>query len=254
MCAKAKEDKAAKAARKAEAKAAKSKAKPKKRRSSAPSEYNLFLRYGEFMLVAVGVLVFGCLVALGGGLTKFTLTAEQINSSASRAADTIANSTVTPKEFDDAVVVYDYDEYAELIKTAVKVNAYETPVRWEQSLFPDKNKRPDVKPLPVENLRARASIGAIMYNEISASSNVGAGGGMVGGGMTGMSSGKVEGKRWITVTGSIPIRKTAIYSDLSATQYLDDVRDQPRYISTSFSAAKSAAAPSIGRRSTPSGR
>jgi len=232
MCAKAKEDKAAKAARKAEAKAAKSKAKPKKRRSSAPSEYNLFLRYGEFMLVAVGVLVFGCLVALGGGLTKFTLTAEQINSSASRAADTIANSTVTPKEFDDAVVVYDYDEYAELIKTAVKVNAYETPVRWEQSLFPDKNKRPDVKPLPVENLRARASIGAIMYNEISASSNVGAGGGMMGGGMTGMSSGKVEGKRWITVTGSIPIRKqTAIYSDLfSDAQYLDDVRDQPRYI------------------------
>ena len=253
MCAKAREDKEAKAAKKAaakEAKAAKSKAKPKKKSSSSsPNEYNFFLMYGQYLLLGVGVVLFGGLVAMGGGLEKFTLTADQINSSSQKAEDNIKNSKVTPKEYDPAVVVYDYDKYAELIKTSVKVNAYETPVRWEQSLFPDKNKRPDVKPLPLENLRAQACIGAIMYNEISASGGNQAGGmmggmaggdmmggmagaGMGGGGMGMGMGGKTEGKRWITVTGSIPIRKQAsIYSDLfSDAQYLDDVRDQPRYV------------------------
>ena len=68
---------------------------------------------------------------MGGGLEKFTLTADQINSSSKKAEETIANSKVTPQEFDESVVVYPYDQYADLIKTAVKVNAYETPVRWE---------------------------------------------------------------------------------------------------------------------------
>ena len=252
MCAKAKEDKEAKAAKKAE-KAAKSKSKPKKKPSSSGSDgYNFFLQYGEYLLIAVGVLLFGGLVAMGGGLEKFTLTADQINSSSSRAEETIKNSKVTPKEYDPSVVVYPYEAYSELIKTAVKVNAYDTPVRWEQSLFPDRNKRPDVKPLPLENLRAQSCIGAIMYQEISASNANQAGGGMggmggmagggmgmTGGGMGGMAGGmgmngggKTEGKQWITITGSIPIRKqTAIYSDLfSDAQYLDDVRDQPRYV------------------------
>lgn len=243
----AKKDKEAKAAAK-EAKAAKAKsaAKPKKKSgSSAPYDYNFFLKYGQYLLVAVGVILFGALVAMGGGLDKFTLTPDQINASSKKAEDNIANSKLTPKEYDPSVVVYDYDQYADLIKAAVKVNAYETPVRWEQSLFPDKNKRPDVKPLPLENLRAQACIGAIMYKEISAS-NTQTGGGMgdMGGGMAGgagamggglgggMGGGKTEGKQWITVTGSIPIRKqAAVYSDLfSDAQYLDDVRDQPRYV------------------------
>lgn len=239
MCAKAKIDKEAKAAAKAaakEAKAAKTKAKPKKRQSS-PSEYNFFVLHGEKLIVAAGVVLFGAFVSMGGGLEKFTLTADQINSSSKKAEETIANSKIAPQEFDESVVVYPYDQYADLIKTAVKVNAYETPVRWEQSLFPDKNKRPDVTPLPLENLRAQACVGAIMYNEITANgaaNNVG--GGMTGGGMTGgmgmTGSGKTEGRHWITVTGSIPIRKqSSIYGDLfSGAQYVDDVRDMPRYV------------------------
>lgn len=247
MCAKAKLDKEAKAAAKAaakEAKAAKAKAKPKKRQSS-PNEYNFFVLHGEKLIVAAGVVLFGAFVGMGGGLEKFTLTADQINSSSKKAEETIANSKVTPQEFDESVVVYPYDQYADLIKTAVKVNAYETPVRWEQSLFPDKNKRPDVTPLPLENLRAQACVGAIMYNEITANGNAnaagggmmagGAGGGMMAGGAGGMGmtgSGKTEGRHWITVTGSIPIRKqSSIYGDLfSGAQYVDDVRDMPRYV------------------------
>ncbi|MBQ9372481.1 MAG: hypothetical protein IJU03_09845 [Thermoguttaceae bacterium] len=252
MCAKSKEDKEAKAAAKAAAKEekAKAKAKTKKKNAAPPSEYGPFLLYGQYMLIAVAVVLFVALVALGGGLQKFTLTPEQINSSSQSAEENIKNSKVTPKEFDEAVVVYPYEAYAELIKTSVKVNAYETPVRWEQSLFPDKNKRPDVKPLPLENLRAQACIGAIMYNEPSASANANsamgggmmggggmAGGGMAGGGMSGGGmgmgmGGELKGRQWITITGSIPIRRQqSIYSDLySDAQYMDDARDQPRYI------------------------
>ena len=115
MCAKAKEDKEAKAAKKAE-KAAKSKSKPKKKPSSSGGDgYNFFLQYGEYILIAAGVLLFGGLVAMGGGLEKFTLTADQINSSSSRAEETIKNSKVTPKEYDPSVVVYPYEAYSELI-------------------------------------------------------------------------------------------------------------------------------------------
>ena len=98
MCAKAKLDKEAKAAAKAaakEAKAAKAKAKPKKRQSS-PNEYNFFVLHGEKLIVAAGVVLFGAFVGMGGGLEKFTLTADQINSSSKKAEETIANSKVTP--------------------------------------------------------------------------------------------------------------------------------------------------------------
>ncbi len=253
MCAKAKEDKEAKAAKKAAAKEekaakAKAKAKPKKKASTGTEDYNFFLLHGEKIGIAVALLVFAGLVASGSGLDKFTLTPEQINSSSSSAETTIKDSKVTPKEYDEGVVVYPFDSYAELIKSNVKVNSYETATRWEQSLFPDKIKRPNVVPLPLENLRAVACVGAIMYNAISANGAANAGGGMgggmgaggagaggMGGGMTGGmggASGELKGRHWITLTGSIPIRKQQLaYNELFGNaQYTDDQRDQPRYI------------------------
>ncbi|MBR4750390.1 MAG: hypothetical protein IK077_01365 [Thermoguttaceae bacterium] len=259
MCAKSKEDKEAKKAAAAAAKAEKAskkgaKAKPKKKADAGANEYNFFLLHGEIVIIAVGIALFGALVAMGGGLDKFTLTASQINDTSSRAEENIKNSKLTPKEYDESVVIFDYDKYAELIKSGVKVNSYETDTRWEQSLFPDKVKRPNIKPLPLVNLKATASIGAIMYNEISASNanNMGGGmaGGMTGGGMGGMaggmagggmgggmsggmgSTGELKGRKWITLTGSIPIREQqeAYNSVLGAAQYTDDIRDQPRYI------------------------
>ena len=250
MCAKSNEDKEAKKAEKAAAKAekaaakaakAKSKPKPKKKQNTGANEYNFFLLHGEKVAIAVAVLIFVGLLAMGSGLEKFTLTAEQINQTSTSAQKNIDDSKITPAEFDSSVVVFDYDKYAELIKSGVKVNAYETPNRWEQSLFPDKNKRPDIVPLPLENLKATASIGAISYNERSASGNNttgggnmgGMGGGNMGGGGMGMgTTGELKGRKWITLTGSIPIRKQQIaYNEaFGNAQYLDDVRDQPRYI------------------------
>ena len=249
-----KEEKEAKTAAAAAAKAekqakAKSKAKPKNRDAGA-NEYNFFLLNGEYVAIVVGIALCGAFLGMGSGLTKFTLTADQINQASSRADDNIKNSKITPKQFDESVVVFDYEDYSKLIKSGVKVNAYETPVRWESSLFPDKVKRPNVVPLPLENLKAVASIGAIMYNEISASGNNNPGGGMggamgggpggmMGGGMGGGAMGAMggqmgepKGKKWITLTGSIPIRKQQeAYNNLFGTaQYTDDIRDQPRYV------------------------
>lgn len=257
MCAKAKEDKQAaaaeKAAAKAAAKAAKAKPKAKAKKRSGANEFNFFLLHGEKIGIAVAVLLFGAMIAGGSGLKKFTLTPDQISQSAKRAGETIDTSEVGPKDFDEELVPTDYDDYAKLIKSFVRVNAYETRNRWEQSLFPDKKKRPNIDPLPLENLRATACVGAIQYLDQAATAAGGAmgggmtgggmagggamgggmaGGGMGGSGMMGGSSGKLEGKRWITLTGSIPIRKQqAAYSDAFGTaQYLDDLRDQPMYV------------------------
>ena len=257
MCAK-NIDKEAKAAEKAaakaaaqEAKAAKAKTKTKaKRKNVGANEFNFFFLHGEKIGIAAAVGIFGMMLAGGAGLEKFELTPEQITDAANKASKHIDESEVTPQEYDEALVNYDYGQYAKLIKSAVTVNAYETPNRWEQSLFPDKNKRPNVKPLPVENLRAVPCVGAIMYKELTANNAAaamgGAAGGMGGamgaggpggamggaGGMMGGTGGETKGRQWIAVTGSIPIRKQqAAYGDLFGNaQYLDDARDQPRYL------------------------
>lgn len=256
MCAK-NIDKEAKAAEKAaakaaaqEAKAAKAKTKTKaKRKNVGANEFNFFFLHGEKIGIAAAVGIFGMMLAGGAGLEEFTLTPEQITEAANKAEKHIDESEVTPQEYDEALVNYDYGEYAKLIKSAVTVNAYETPNRWEQSLFPDKNKRPSVKPLPVENLRAVACVGAIMYKELTANNAAaamagaggmgggamgagGPGGAMGGSGGMGATGGETKGRQWIAVTGSIPIRKQqAAYGDLFGNaQYLDDARDQPRYL------------------------
>ncbi len=254
MCAK-NIDKEAKAAEKAaakaaaqEAKAAKAKTKAKaKRKNVGANEFNFFLLHGEKIGIAAALGLFGMMIAGGAGLDEFELTPQQIADAATRADTNIKNSEVKPEEYDEALVNYDYNSYAELIKSAVTVNAYETPNRWEQSLFPDKNKRPSVSPLPVENLRATPCVGAIMYKELTANNAAGAMGGAagmggpggaasgaMGGGSMGTSGtgGETKGRQWIAVTGSIPIRKQqAAYGDLFGNaQYLDDARDQPRYL------------------------
>ena len=257
MCAK-NIDKEAKAAEKAAAKAAaqeakaakmKTKAKAKRKNSGGANEFNFFLLHGEKIGIAAALGILGMMLAGGAGFEPFELTPEQISSAAKKADENIKESEVTPQEYDEALVNYDYGEYAKLIKSAVTVNAYETPNRWEQSLFPDKNKRPSVKPFPVENLRAVPCVGAIMYKELTANNAANAmgaaAGGMMGGaatpgaggpggagGMMGGTGGETKGRQWITVTGSIPIRKQqAAYGDLFGNaQYLDDARDQPRYL------------------------
>lgn len=217
------------------------KAKSKKKTSTHFLD-NPMLQHGEKVLFLLVIALAGWMIFSGSSIEKFKLTPEQIDESARRADEHIKESKIKPVEFDTGIVVYDYKDFANLIKTAVKVNAYETPIRWEQSLFPDKVKRPNIIPLPVENLKAVASIGAVSYKD-KATSLVGnvMTGGMEGGGM-GMEMGgpnagagsnsNVKGRQWITVTGSIPVRKqlSAYMQSFSGAQYSDSSRDQPKYI------------------------
>ncbi|MDO5554187.1 MAG: hypothetical protein Q4G68_10540 [Planctomycetia bacterium] len=212
------------------------KVKTKSPRTSSQKE-NIFFLHGEKIILSVVVLLFAWMIIGGSGLSEFKLTADQINSSAKRAEENIRNSKVTPVEVDKGVVVYDYLSYSELIRSAITVNSYETLVRWDQSLFPDRIKRPNMTPLPVENLRAFASIGAIAYRDRGTTGTAGGaadmGMGGIGMGSASGSNGKVEGRQWVTITGSIPVRKQlADYmAHFSNAQYTDMLRDQPIYLS-----------------------
>ena len=196
----------------------------KKKSKRGGSDENFFLLHGEKILFAVVIVLFAWMIKSGSGLDRFTLTPEEINKSSSSADLNIQQSKVKPAEVDSSVVVYDYGKYSLLIKSALKVNAYETAIRWDQSLFPDRIKRPSIIPMTVENLKATPCIGAIQYKDKTPGAS--AGGGMGG------EAGKVDGRQWITVTGSIPVRRQlADYmAKFSNAQYTDNLRDQPKYI------------------------
>ena len=196
----------------------------KKKSKRGGSDENFFLLHGEKILFAVVIGLFAWMIKSGSGLDRFTLTPEEINKSSSGADLNIQQSKVKPAEVDSSVVVYDYGKYSLLIKNALKVNAYETAIRWDQSLFPDRIKRPSIIPMTVENLKATPCIGAIQYKDKTPGAS--AGGGMGG------EAGKVDGRQWITVTGSIPVRRQlADYmAKFSNAQYTDNLRDQPKYI------------------------
>lgn len=204
--------------------------KAKSKTKKGPGGENFLLLHVEKVLFVLIIALFVWMIKDGSGLQKFTLTADQINSSSGSADSKIQQSQVKPVEIDPAVVVYDYSNYSRLIKNALKVTAYETPIRWDQSLFPDRVKRPSIVPLPVENLKATASIGAIQYQEKATISGVAAKMDTSSGG-AGVGS-KVYGRHWVTVTGSIPVRKQlADYmSKFSNAQFTDMIRDQPKYI------------------------
>ncbi len=204
------------------------KAKSKTKKSSSGD--NFLLLHGEKILFVLVIGLFVWMIKDGSGLQKFTLTADQINSSSSSADSKIQQSQVKPVEIDPAVVVYDYSNYSRLIKSALKVTAYETPVRWDQSLFPDRVKRPTIVPLPIENLKATACIGAIQYQEKAVISGVEA---KVESGVgNNQGGGKIYGRHWVSITGSIPVRKQlADYmTKFSNAQFTDMIRDQPKYI------------------------
>ncbi|MBR5627380.1 MAG: hypothetical protein IKW74_07155, partial [Thermoguttaceae bacterium] len=218
------------------AKARKSPApKTKTKRHVPVGEQNLLLLHGEKIGILIVLLIVVWMIAGGSGLSKFTLTPDQINQSTRRAEENIKSDKgenfIKADEYDKDVVVYDYNNYAHLIKTSIKVNAYETIARWDQSLFPDKNKRKDVTPLPVENLRAMTMVGGIRYRDEN--NPTGGMGGMGGGMGLGMgNSGDVKGRQWIVLTGSIPVRRQqAEYNNMfSSALYQDDYRDHPKYI------------------------
>lgn len=201
----------------AKAKVKKDKKDKKPRQKKQVSGDNFLVLHGEKFLFAFFVCLAIWLIAQGSGLPHFELTPEQIKDATTKADNHIKQNKVEPTDIDKDLNVYNYLDYASLIKSSLKADPYETSNRWEQSLFPEKILRPTIRPLPVENLRAVASVGAIRYKKTTA---------------VGDDSYEDRGKHWITVTGLIPVaNQLKEYNDmLGRSQYTDPDRDVPKYL------------------------
>ncbi len=201
------------------AKAKVKKEKQPKQKKQASGD-NFLLLHGEKILFGALVLLALWLMTRGSGLTPFTLTPDQVKDSASRAENTIRQSKVEPKDVDKDLNIYNYLGYASLIKSSLRADAYETNNRWEQSLFPEKILRPAIHPLPVENLRAVACVGAIRYLKTTVAAG------------SPSQSYEDRGEHWITVTGLIPVAdQMKEYNDiLGRSEYTDPDRDVPKYL------------------------
>ena len=197
---------------------AKKESQPKQKKQT--SGENFLLLHGEKFLFGILVLLAVFLMTRGSGLAPFTLTPDQLRDAATRAENNIRQSKVEPKDVDADLNIYNYLDYASLIKSSLRADAYETDNRWEQSLFPEKILRPAIRPLPVENLRAVACIGAIRYTKTSAATGVAA------------QMYEDRGERWITVTGLIPVAdQMKEYNDvLGRSEFTDPNRDVPKYL------------------------
>lgn len=131
---------------------------------------------------------------------------------------------------DEEVVVFKYNQLAQLIKQPVAKKFYETPIPWRPSVFPDRVPRVAPPVFTVTNLRARSGIGAIQFRPSTT-----APGAILGGpsGLGGQSSATMEkkGAQWIVLTGLIPVREQlAAYLDtFSASKGYDIERDRPVY-------------------------
>lgn len=213
---------------------AKSKKKAKRTNKSGD---NFILLHGEKFIFAIIFLAAIWMISRGNGLEKFTLTPDQIKDAASKADDRIKKNKIELKDVDEELTVYDYSGYSRLIRSALKPGMYPTPIRWEQSLFPAKNKRSDVTALPLEKLQAEAGIGAIKYlPEENRTGQTPAGGGMSPGMMgrpaSGAGGGTDQGREWVVVTGLIPVGKEFREYDekFANAEYTDINRDIPRYV------------------------
>ncbi len=204
----------------------------KKNKGAGFSAQDFLLAHGEkfvFVILIAGAVM---MVMKGSGIEKYTTTPDQIQSSAKKAEDHIKGSQVTLEEVDKDLKIYDYSDYARLMKAPINPSFYDTSIRWEQSLFPELIKRPDIIALPLEELHAEACIGAIQYR--SADNAPTSMGDRIGGG--GMNSaaggGDIIGKDWICITGLIPVGKEFKEYDekFSKAQYTDFNRDVPKYI------------------------
>jgi hypothetical protein len=146
-----------------------------------------------------------------GGYDLLDWMPDELAQDASEAETRIQTNEVLAADL--GVDVIDYEEQAEWIKYGVKDTLYKTMTKWQPSEFPDNIKRGEPTLFALTDLRAEGGIGAIMQ---APEEGAGRGGGMMGmesddmegyeSGMGGsMSSDNLEGKRWICVTGLIPV-------------------------------------------------
>ena len=222
---------------------AKAKAKPKKKNKIGNQGFVVL--HGEKLLVAIMVLV-ALYIAFSGltGYQPLTWQPQELVQAANQADEHIKNANLSAKEFDENLFIVPYDDKATWIKKDINLAAYVTDKKWEPTLFPDKIKRDTPTVFPVESLRAIPGNGPILSidREPRRTGNAGQMGGAMGmgsdmGGMGGMMGGAGSGtksvaKKWIVLTGLIPIKKqlSEYLSRFSDSMFTNPMIDTPQFL------------------------
>ena len=222
---------------------AKAKAKPKKKNKIGNQGFVVL--HGEKLLVAIMVLV-ALYIAFSGltGYQPLTWQPQELVQAANQADEHIKNANLSAKEFDENLFIVPYDDKATWIKKDINLAAYVTDKKWEPTLFPDKIKRDTPTVFPVESLRAIPGNGPILSidREPRRTGNAGQMGGAMGmgsdmGGMGGMMGGAGSGtkpvaKKWIVLTGLIPIKKqlSEYLNRFSDSMFTSPMIDTPQFL------------------------
>lgn len=124
--------------------------------------------------------------------------------------------------FNRALEFVPYDQKAAWIKVGIKGEPYRLEEKWERPILAAKTPRGEPLILPPERLRASSGYGGVKMKKSSS-----------GASRTDPKESKgVEGRKWIVVTGLIPIKKQArLYFDTySEAMNGNPARDRPEYL------------------------
>lgn len=190
-----------------------------------------FLQHIEKIVAAAALLLAGVFALGGASMEPLSWQPDALKQSADSAAKKIEANEIKPIDLE--LKIRDYGEFAKGIKVGVKPELYRTDKMWEESLFPVRTRRGEVQLLPVNKLTAASGIGAILTKAktslaqqpaYTTSSQEMGGAAMAAGA-------ELTGKRWVTLTGLIPIYdQLEEYLQAYANAiYTEPSRDFPRY-------------------------
>lgn len=221
----------------------KTKSKKSKKKTG---DYGFFLLHIEKIVLGCIVLVFLWLaVGSMGAYPSLSWQPNDLSGASDQAKNRIDTNEVSITDIDPSLYVIDYDAKAKWIKQEVNISAFTTPTKWEPTLFPERIPRGEPKILAITKLRAVPGSGAILVQDKDPRRTAGASRGgpmggagyamdpMGGGGGYGGGSGTVlEGRRWIVLTGLIPIKEQLqeYVNTYSEAMYQDPMRDRPNYV------------------------
>ena len=141
-----------------------------------------FLQHSEKIVLGVFVVCFLLVVYSAWGRESFDRTSDQLLQDAQRAQQHIEDTAADAADLDDNLL-----KASESVESGpVQVKDYQWALAWDRPMFTTGGKRGESKIFPVEALRATAGVGAFR--------------------MTSADGGQA-GKRWVVVTGLVPIEK-----------------------------------------------
>ncbi len=167
---------------------------------------DFFLQHSEKIVLGLFGACFVLVVYSAWGRESFDRTSEQLQQDAQRAQTNIQNTAADAANLDEETF-----KAPELVESKpVKVKLYQWALAWDRPLFTTGTKRGESQIFPVEALRATAGVGA--FNIVSAQGRA--------------------GKRWVVVTGLVPIEKQqmAIVEAFATAEHRNPEADTTNYL------------------------